>query len=419
MIRSLLRMLKHISLAIFALIAVVCIAEVGMRGHWLYQQSQNAGLCELIPQPCPVAFQQLLPLQQVTRQDPKTGEPVLIRTNRLGLRGRDVVIPKAQETFRIVCLGDDATFAAGVSEEQSFALLVQQQLTEQSGSPVEVVNAGLPGYCPLLTLAWAKQRLAGLQPDLVVLCCDYSDVGDDRRLRPMARFAIDGTLEGVCHPAAASGQPCLVQAVEQEFRLAALFRDQLSNLIGGEADDAVLPEGWEEAKESARHNSGMHVRQAWEPITELRDLCDRLAADFVVVAVPSDARDTMSAAGTAEIVRVLGETAHGAGVPFLDVTADFSPKSSPELFLPGDGRLSPAGHELFAQLLGWAILHRSQDTDSSKTSPSEIVITGGEQATEPMPAHVLPPSEPPVATPLPVPSRQRRVEEPPEWSRDR
>lgn len=435
--RSLLRMLKHIMLAMIAIIATVCITEVGLRGHKLYQHCQGDGTCEFAARPCPIAFQQLPPLQQISRIDRETGTPVVIRTNHLGLRGPEVATPKADGVVRIVCLGDDATLAVNIAEEASFPALVQQQLSQQSGTTVEVINAGIPGYCPLLSLAWAQQQLASLQPDLVVLCCDRSDVIDDRHVRPLARYAANGALVGVSHPSAAIGSKNLAQAIEDEFHLAALVRQQFRAYIDGEASDSDSPDGW--GAGSAGVNDSMQIRQTWRPIIEIRQLCDQLSADFVVAVVPSINLAASTGAETDNVVQLLGTAADEAGVPYLDVTADFTPQASPRLFRRTDGTLSADGHRLFAELLSWAILHRGGDgspyespaatitpaaatagpnTISPNTAnPSGVTPTSAPGVNRVLPPQTLPPSSPQTTpSPLPTPVRRPRSDDTSAWS---
>jgi hypothetical protein len=430
MIRSLLRMLKHISLAVLAIVCAVCIAEVGLRGHQLYRQCNARGGCEFAPQPCPLAFHALPPLQQVTHADLRTGEEIAIRTNRLGLRGPDVETPKRPEVIRIVCLGDDATFAADVSEESTFVALVQQELSRQSGSPVEVVNAGIPGYCPLLTLAWARQHLVALQPDLVVLCCDRSDVADDRRIRPLARYADNGTLESICHPAAAPRPHNFVQAIEQEFQLAALLRRTLSASLGGESVSADLSRDWDDAPDSTGSDA-LQIRQTWEPIAALQELCDQIAADFVVALVPSLPTGGSTADSQDWTLQLLAEATDQAGVPYLDVTADFPPQADPPLFVRRTGVLSADGHALFAELLSWAILRRNSQTGGGAGSPAAVMPASATRPAEPPPRQTAPtPAGTPPAdavpadgaagsspSPLPTLRRPRADEDVPDWAR--
>jgi hypothetical protein len=432
MIRSLLRMLKHITLAVLAIVCTVCIAEVGLRGYQLYRQCDAGGACELAPRPCAVAFHRLPPLQQTTRAGGQDGAEVAIRTNRLGLRGPIVAIPKTPEVIRIVCLGDDATFAADIPEEQTFAARLQQELSRQSGSPVEVVNAGIPGYCPLLALAWARQQLVALQPDLVVLCCDRTDVADDRRVRPLARYAADGSLEAICHPAAAQHSHNFVQAIEHEFQLATLLRRQLSASLGDDADSSDLTAAWD-AADSSTGSDALQIRQTWEPIVPLRDLCDQISADFVVALVPS--RPASGSANPAQdwTVQLLSETASQAGVPYLDVSADFAPVASVPNFCDQTGALSGDGHQLFAELLSWAILRRNGETANpvNSTPPTATPVIAPASATlpaEPLPfqsppssasatPQVSPTAVPPAGpSPLPTLRRPRIEDEEPDWA---
>lgn len=410
-------MLKHITLAMLAIVCAVCVAEVGLRGYQLYRQCEAGGVCEISPRPCPLAFHSLPPLQQVTHADRQSGGQIAIRTNRLGLRGPDVETPKTPEVIRIVCLGDDATFAADIPEEGTFTVLVQQKLSRQSGSPVEVVNAGIPGYCPLLTLAWARQHLVALQPDLVVLCCDRSDVSDDRRVRPLARYDEDGTLESICHPAAAQRPHNFAQAIEQEFQLAALLRRTLSSSLGEDAASTDLSRNWD-AGADPTGSDALQIRQTWQPIAALQELCDQLSADFVVALVPS-----LPAEGSTPsqdwTLQLLTEATDQAGVPYLDVTADFPPQTSPSLFSDRTGALSAEGHQLFAELLSWAILRRNSETGSIPDSPAAITPASATRQAAPPPMQSTPQTSAPAANPSPLPTirRPRAEEEVPDWAR--
>lgn len=414
MFRSLFRMLKHIALAVIAIVATVCTVEVGLRGRQLYLRTHGGDSlsCGLTPAPCPITFQQLAPLTQTTRVSTETGEPIAIRTNSLGLRGPEMAIPKPAETYRIVCLGDDATFASDIAEEGTFAAIVQSELGQETSRPIEVINAGLPGYCPLLSLAWARQRLASLQPDLVILCCDESDVADDRTVRPLARFADDGVLQGVCHPASATREQSLIQALEAEFQIAALLGTFLGSYLHGEELPAGGPDDWAVPSTVPGTAAAIHIRQTWEPIAPLRDLCQELAADFVVALVPSRDVAPISLTGTPdEVSRLLAEITEEYGVPYLDVTAEFSPQAAPQPFLSEGGALSAAGHMAFAELLSWAIVHRDAGVSVPEESAAPITpAVAVEPAVTPSTKNGGEPS------PLPSPGRRARTDETVLWS---
>jgi hypothetical protein len=63
--------------------------------------------------------------------------------NSLGLRGPEPVTPKG---VRIAVLGDSVTFGIAQGERQTIPRLMEGMLRQECGTPVEVVNMGVPGY---------------------------------------------------------------------------------------------------------------------------------------------------------------------------------------------------------------------------------------------------------------------------------
>ncbi len=103
------------------------------------------------------------------------GVPVDI--NRLGLRDREIAIPKPAGTVRILAVGDSVTFGYGVRLEETFLKLLEGRLNAKGGAArYEVVNAGVEecgfdGYDRLLrTLA------PTLDPDLVMIGIVLNDI---------------------------------------------------------------------------------------------------------------------------------------------------------------------------------------------------------------------------------------------------
>src|SRR5262249_1192238 len=70
-----------------------------------------------------------------------------IRTNHAGQRSsRDYARPKPPGTLRIVGLGDSLMFGYGVEYEQTYAHLLEEELTKRLGRPVEFVDLAVGGY---------------------------------------------------------------------------------------------------------------------------------------------------------------------------------------------------------------------------------------------------------------------------------
>ena len=101
-------------------------------------------------------------------------------TNSRGLRDREFAVPKPVGVFRIAVLGDSFTEGSGLTDAEAMPKRLEARLRQRScGTGVEVVNAGVSSYSPILYYLHLKHVVAPLQPDLVVLNVDMTDVHED------------------------------------------------------------------------------------------------------------------------------------------------------------------------------------------------------------------------------------------------
>ena len=107
--------------------------------------------------------------------------------NSLGLRGPEPDRRNLKRNLRIVVLGDETVLGASHSDDRTMPALLQKFLAKSTGRPVEVINAGVPGYCPLLSLIQYRESLLQLSPSIVVLHFDMTDVADDQVYRRLLR----------------------------------------------------------------------------------------------------------------------------------------------------------------------------------------------------------------------------------------
>ncbi|MCA9065527.1 MAG: SGNH/GDSL hydrolase family protein, partial [Planctomycetaceae bacterium] len=84
---------------------------------------------------------------------------------------------------RVLVLGDESVFGSAIPDDRTLTVWLQKQLQKHSHQQVEVINGGLPGSCPLLAWLHYEHQLRDLQPDLVILHFDMSDVADDAAYR--------------------------------------------------------------------------------------------------------------------------------------------------------------------------------------------------------------------------------------------
>ncbi len=122
--------------------------------------------------------------------------------NSLGLRDKEYSLQKPANTFRILMVGDSFTEGDGVFSHETFSKRLEEKL-QQVGKKFEVINAGVGSYSSLLEFLYLKNYGLQLQPDLVILNFDLSDVHDDITYTKTARFDENGVPVGV----SPSGEP--------------------------------------------------------------------------------------------------------------------------------------------------------------------------------------------------------------------
>jgi lysophospholipase L1-like esterase len=101
------------------------------------------------------------------------------RTNSLAFRDRSVrEVPLRSGRPRIVFIGDSFTEGAGVAYEASFVGRVDAALAPRG---VEVLNAGVISYCPILYYRKVQHLLedVGLRFDALVVYIDIGDIQDE------------------------------------------------------------------------------------------------------------------------------------------------------------------------------------------------------------------------------------------------
>ena len=101
--------------------------------------------------------------------------------NSQGLRDKEYSLQKPDNTYRILMVGDSFIEGQGQEIENTVSKLLEKSLTSAAiNKKVEVINAGVLSYSPLLEYQYLKERGLALNPDLVILNFDMGDVIDDQ-----------------------------------------------------------------------------------------------------------------------------------------------------------------------------------------------------------------------------------------------
>ncbi len=111
-----------------------------------------------------------------------------LTTSDAGFRGRDVSSPKAPGVFRIAGIGDSYMFGQGVSDDETYlARLADPKAGLLPGRPVESVNLAVPGFNTVMEVELLRERIAGVEPDLILI----EIVGNDLDLPNFLWSAVD------------------------------------------------------------------------------------------------------------------------------------------------------------------------------------------------------------------------------------
>lgn len=370
------------------LLVGLCVLEVGVR---LFESSAESDDPLLRP-----SWTSGQTLRRLARLKTVVGDrTVALQTNSLGLRGGEPVMPKPADVLRVVCLGDERVLAARVPREQTFCHRLQQALQKRSARRVEVINAGVPGDCPLLALLRVRHDLLALDADLWLLTFDMTDVSDDYRLRPHLIADRNGRPLACPHPSLVNGQSNGWQQLCGRFRLIDWGSRQLGRLwtqtlVESPSGDPGSLQGQYAWLADAPPNWTLHIQQALDPIARLQVLCRGRLAVAVCPApwqvgrsetqqgevlarlgIPRDSLFTSDAP-----FRVVGEFVRRNGIPLCELSEGFRGAAEQvTLFQSDRAELSPAGHELMARLLseqlsGEEFAWWSEPADGSSIRPA-------------------------------------------------
>lgn len=109
--------------------------------------------------------------------------PVVVQTNRDGLRSSYERADFLAAPRRIAVLGDSFVFGWGVQGDAAWPARLEAALRDRTEQPVAVLNAGVFSYSPLLSRRQWQRTVAAYEPDLVLLVLDATDIGDDWKYR--------------------------------------------------------------------------------------------------------------------------------------------------------------------------------------------------------------------------------------------
>ena len=393
--QSLGRNLRGLLNAVCLLAFVCCAVEIGLRIDRFYSavNSQPAVATGDLPledqlvAPSTTTWVELLPNAKANLKSPDSGEPIEFKTNSFGARGPELSVFKGQGVLRVLCLGDETTLAPELPAADAYPARLEEFLKAAIGAKVEVINAGVPGSCPRIAALQLRHRLLALQPDLVVLHFDMSDVAEDAAVRRFVSLDRDGNPTLATHPA--TRKACQIKrprlcdeflVVQQSLQQFAKLWDREMPSTGESVIDRKQRYRWT-ADDSP--NLDAEIESALAPLLSIRKQCDAMGVKFLVSAIPKPWQVSAKASNTASARASNGipkDACWTSPAPFKRLVAAcqaaevrsvvpldlFLQTPKPEqLYLRKSPGLSALGHELYARALAESITGGAPDSSSA------------------------------------------------------
>lgn len=283
---------------------------------------------------------------------------VMYRINSVGLRD-DEPRPRGY-----LLLGDSFMEGYGVARGKTLADLLRAR-------GLNIVNAGMKSYSPLLEYLFLKHRGLALEPDTVVLFLDLTDVTNDefygRRLVTDAAgepLAVRPRQLSIPWPSAATaeflgGHSVLYAYLEHlAYKHFPASKDDLGYAGGAPGDDFLLA-GRDAISDTEYYP---HWTATLSHLKRIRDLCRAHGKPFLLVTYPYAHQISPKAwtkgrvgHGFTEAVasdrpfRFVERWAAGESIPVLSLDGTFKAHPAPEtLFFDWDGHWTEKGHALAA-----------------------------------------------------------------------
>lgn len=337
-------------------------------------------------------------------------------TNALGLRGPISYGPKPAGLRRVLLLGDSFIFGVGVNDPETSCALLQQAI-DPARRHVEIINAGLGGYSPLLHYLATRGLYLPLEPDAVVLFFDFGDLQDDFNYEHNLRADAQGRLLA-CDPNYFNGRFALGRYIRERSALAKYFYNQfvrtyqkirilglrrylqaklrgerakgvIANLRG-QARQVVDPLHYDQLLMIRDRSNLPEIRKHWQRtgryILLLKDLLRERQIPFVLAAYPYGVQVGPDQWGKGRVAfgfqagmtyddpfafEFLEEFARANEIPFINTYEAFRAARQERLFHDWDGHFTPAGHRVIAaELLNQpAFLNLLGQTQIAERSP--------------------------------------------------
>jgi len=295
------------------------------------------------------------------------------RVNNVGLRGHDIQIKKSPGRYRILMLGDSFTMGKGVEDDQTFSVLLEESLNKGkaicNADTIAVLNAGVDSYAPILSFIQLSRDLDPLEPDMVVLNLDVSDLIQETVYRKQAVYGSDGVIIGVPGPEGKMLFNERIRAwIENNLyitRLLLFYTNKLLEYKDFTVRRMVTQANFEIAKHTLTEDTDRREEQwqnLFDSIRKIKRYCDDKSMKFLLTIYPwghqVNEKEWIPGrynfiADNAKVsdnsVHTIQEFAADNNIQLLNLFPLFrSYSGKPALYFSYDPHFTPDGHKLMA-----------------------------------------------------------------------
>jgi hypothetical protein len=373
MIRHAAQTFKHLVLTVLLIIGGVCALEVGLRIQRATKsaavRSETTDVLTATTTPSRATYLSVVPKLRFTRTESESGRPFTLRTNSFGLRSPEMDVPRPEGCFRILCLGDDNTFAGDLPESYTYPRILSELIQSQTSTRVEVLNAGCPGGCPTISALLLRHRYLTLQPDVIVVHIDPSDLADEELLRRHVERTAEGFPLAAMHPAAA-GRTNLAGQLDDELLVVQTVRDEVRDLWNRGQSGSSVAGGSREADLAISGTAFGSIRAALESIARLGQ-AQSIEVVVSTAAPPPPTKRGRKVESTArqwppEELRTICEELR---LTVIDATPDIEEAGLEPRRSAQSGTLSGEANEVYAERLAQTLLERFMATPATQGAP--------------------------------------------------
>jgi len=281
-------------------------------------------------------------------------QKISYQINSFGIRDAEYQIPKPQNTYRILIIGDSFVYGEGVDIENVWVKILENKLQHfDFPQNIEIINGGIWGYSPILEYLFFKEKLIHLQPDLVLQCIFSNDISEDFIYSNIAEYDLNGHVIRIPHaekPRFFMNQT-IINKQNWFFKNSYLIKyltwigERLFPQNPGFTACDILTDSYAHCKSSAP-NWEEHYSRSIFYITATANLNKQNSISYIATLLPS-----VQQLQSDRLFNILSAAAAQHAFSFWNLLAEFQSHLTPDHYHKLHGHLTEEGNQILANII--------------------------------------------------------------------